>query len=654
MVLNDSIWSASDMPQELNYAVYLSYEDLSPCVKQCFLFYSLLPKGVQFHRDRIIGMWISEGFVHGTSNELEDIGIKYYKELISRNLIEPCEDFVDQSTATIHDVVRSFAQFVARDEALAVNSEETDIITKLSAHEFLRLSLESSESEWLDLSSLRKQKTLRTLISVGDINMKPGDSLVGFPCLRTLNIDHANSVAFVDSLYQLKHLRYLSIDMSDITALPNNIGNMKFLQFISLIGCQQLVRLPPSIIELRQLRFLDISKTAINVIPRGFCLLTNLRTLVGFPAQEDGDWCSLEELSPLSELRTLALQGLENISGTLSAAKAKLAEKVHLTKLALICSTFRKDIVINEVEHQQIEVVFDELCPPACLHHLIITDYFGRRFPSWMMSSSGVPMKNLRSLFMHDLACCTQLPDGLCQIPCLEIFEVQHAPSIKRVGPEFLRPYYQPATAMFPRLHTMNLCGMWEWEEWEWEEQVEAFPFLEELSLEQCKLRRIPPGLAFHARALKKLVLSKVQQINSLEKFACLAELILYNIYTLERITNLPKLQKITIVNCPGLKVLEGVPALHRLVLKDYIMETLPEYMRGINPKHLQLFCRPWLLASVAMGHCGPEWQKFSHVEDVKVYASNKDNGVEWYVVYTRDPYNLETNIRRPTVLRGK
>ena len=28
MVLDDSIWSESEMPEELNHAVYLSYEDL--------------------------------------------------------------------------------------------------------------------------------------------------------------------------------------------------------------------------------------------------------------------------------------------------------------------------------------------------------------------------------------------------------------------------------------------------------------------------------------------------------------------------------------------------------------------------------------------------------------------------------------------------
>ena len=59
-VLDDSLWSVSQMPKEQNYAIYLSYEDLQPFLKPCFLHYSLLPWGTLFSVDDIVGMWISE------------------------------------------------------------------------------------------------------------------------------------------------------------------------------------------------------------------------------------------------------------------------------------------------------------------------------------------------------------------------------------------------------------------------------------------------------------------------------------------------------------------------------------------------------------------------------------------------------------------
>src|SRR4051812_38928556 len=57
-------WKEEDGSQEeLNYSLSLSYDDLCPKLKQCFLYYSLLPKGSGFGKDTVISMWISEEFV---------------------------------------------------------------------------------------------------------------------------------------------------------------------------------------------------------------------------------------------------------------------------------------------------------------------------------------------------------------------------------------------------------------------------------------------------------------------------------------------------------------------------------------------------------------------------------------------------------------
>lgn len=174
------------------------------------------------------------------------------------------------------------------------------------------------------------------------------------------------------------------------------------------------------------------------------------------------------------------------------------------------------------------------------------------------------------------------------------------------------------------------------------------------LWLINCKLRRAPPGLASNAMALKVLYVHDVQHLSYLENFPSVTELTVVRSLDLERITNLPNLQKLTITICPKLKVLGTIPALDRLVLEDYAMQTLPEYMRGIKPKHFQLFCRPWLLSSVALGQSGLEWDKFSHVEHVKAYAPDGDNQRKWYVLYTRrDNLKLDSNIGYSSVFEG-
>ncbi|KAL6653253.1 hypothetical protein ACP70R_008831 [Stipagrostis hirtigluma subsp. patula] len=668
-VLNDSIWSVSQMPEDLNYAIYLSYQDLRPTLKSCFLHFARLPKSKLFFLNDIVGMWISEGFIQGNSDDLEELGREYYNELILRNLIEPDRRYLDEHVCKMHDVVRWFAQYVARDEALVVHSRETGITSKLNSQNFIRLSLEimeGSETIELEWSSLHAQKSLRTLISVGHINIKESDSLVAFSSVRTLHISSADCHALVGSLYQLNHLRYLCLENTNVSGLPENIGKLKFLQHINLCGCKSLVKLPNSIAELRQLRSLNIACTSINNIPRGLGGLTNLRKLYGFPAHMDGDWCSLEELGPLSQLTRLEISGLERLSSSSFAIMARLDKKARLSFIGLFCTSrlgdggrlVREEASVFGEEQQRVEEVYDELCPPPSLQNLDIRGYFGQRLPRWMRTAVA-PFGSLTILTMEDLPCCTELPDGLCQLPCLEHLQIVNAPAIKHVGSEFLQPNSHrhsrsQVAAVFPRLLKLILIGMVEWEEWEWEEKVKAMPVLEELKLGSCKLRRVPPGLPFHARALKELHVSTVKHLSSLENFASVVLLEVRRSPDLRRISNMPKLQKLTIVMCPMVKVLEGVPALQRLELEDYSMETLPRYLQDVNLRHLLLNCMVPLLTSIAAGKSSPEWGKISHIKQVKAYANAKGLPRKWYVLYTRVPFSFETNISRSAIAKER
>ncbi|KAL6658410.1 hypothetical protein ACP70R_003996 [Stipagrostis hirtigluma subsp. patula] len=668
-VLKDFIWSASEMPEELNHAIYLSYHDLQPSLKTCFLHFSLLPKRIYFV-EVIVGMWISEGIIHGhPSDDLEELGRKYYDELIERNLIEPNGNYLDQWVCNMHDVVRSFAHYVARDEALVAQNGEIGILSKLNRQNLIRLSLEANGSDDLEWSSLQEHISLRTLILVGQVKFKLGDSLACFSSLRTLHIEDAEIDPLTESLYHLKHLRYLSIQNTDTSILPENIGKMKFLQYISLLGCESLTKLPDCIGKLQQLRHLTLTGTSINNVPRGFDGLINMRKLYGFPAQMDGDWCSLEELGPLSQLIELRISGLENVSSSSFAIKARIREKVHLSYLSLSCTSrirdgdrlVKEEEGISEEEQQRIEEVFDELYPPHCLENLNIEGYFGRRLPRWV-TTAVPPFGSLRILTIEDLPCCTELPDGLCRLPCLEQLHIDNAPVIKHVGPEFLQPchrHHSPSqvAAGFPSLLSLYFVGMMEWEDWEWEEKVKAMPVLELLHLDRCKLRRVPPGLPFHARALKKLFVSAVMHLSSLENFASVVLLHLCEVPDLERISDMPKLQKLIISLCPKMKVVEGVPALQRLVLDDFDMKSLPRYLQYVKPRYLRMECTLELLTSIAAGKSSPEWDKFSHIQQVKAYAYDYDDDnhirIKWYVLYTVDPFSFETNISSSAITKG-
>lgn len=645
-VLNNRAWSIVGMPEELHHAIYLSYDDLPPHLKQCLLYRSLFPIRC---RDPLVQMWISEGLVSSScSDNLEEIGGNYIEQLTMRNLMELNKDDLGKPHCIIHDVVRSFCRYMARDEALLGQKGELDIDSRLNSQEFRVLSIVvkagSGELEW---SVLQKQKKLRTLITVGPIKFKPGDSLGRLSSLRTLAVSDVDFSPLVDYLGELKHLRYLSITCTETSRLPDNIGQLRFLQHISVFGCAKMVRLPSGIVKLNQLRYLNLIGTNINSVPRGFAALTNLRIMSDFPAHVDGDsngWCTLEELGSLSQLRNLELKGLENVYPSSLATKAMLCTKKHLVELRLTCSSRPGDDVAEQ-EQRRIEEVFDKLCPPACINYLTVQRYFGCRLPDWMMSKRAeVPLERLKFLLLVDITFCTKLPDGLCQLPCLEALEVHRAPAVKRIGTEFLL-YNHPSRPLeaFPRLNKLVVDRMVRWEEWEWGQQVEAMPVLHELVLHTCKLTHLPPGLAFHARALNILTLHEVHLLVSLENLPSLVELDVSCCHALKGIANLPSLHKLVISCCPKLEVLDGVAKLQRLFLRGGrgSVSRLPPYLLHLNLAHLTLCCRLPLLCSMALGNTTPEWDKFCNIPRVEAFDENG----RFRVSYTRNPRYLETNI---------
>ncbi|CAL5004045.1 unnamed protein product [Urochloa decumbens] len=645
-VLNQLSWS---LASELE--MFLSYEDMSPQLKQCFLYCSLFPKGQKLIQRTITKMWISEGFIqplddYSTTSsheyELEDIAREYYRELINRNLIEPIEKYSPTADmCSMNDVVRSIARYVAREEAMVVQREQ-QFETSSQSTSIRRLSIESAV-EW---AVLQKQVSLRALIINCKINFKPGDSLSSFSSLRVLHIVRlTESDRLVSSLCQLKLLRYLHLYDSDISRLPDSIDQMEFLQHVGIVNCERFVQLPRNIIKLTQLRSLDLVGSSVDVVPQGFSRLTSLRSLFGYPVHIDGKgrWCSLEELAPLSQLRSLRLEGIQNVGNKyLSAQASIISNKEHLRILQLNYRDSCTSGSLNVPNSEQQQMVYEHyLSPPPCLETLVMDRYIEHRLPNWMWAPKAAEFKCLTYMALHNLHPCTELPDGLCQMPNLERLEINKAPLIKDVGPEF--QHRKDRQIAFPRLQELILCGMVEWCNWQWDppSDVKAMPVLQVLSVENCKLRTLPHGLSCHARALRQLTITGARLLKSVEDFSSLVELDICFSPELSRISDLPRLQKLTIKICPKLSVLEGMPALMSLVVEDYRMKTLPEYVRCIYPRYLTLDCTMKLLKSISMQDDGPEWHKINHIPNVKAYAESGGYQRKCYVLST--PYSFET-----------
>jgi len=97
------------------------------------------------------------------------------------------------------------------------------------------------------------------------------------------------------------------------------------------------------------------------------------------------------------------------------------------------------------------------------------------------------------------------------------------------------------------------------------------------------------------------------------ENIPSVVKLDVFDCPELKKISVLSMLQNIRIARCPKLEVLEGVAALDSLVLEDATMDTLPDYLRAVNPRYLELYCNKKLHES-SSSPGSSEWNKISHI----------------------------------------
>jgi Leucine-rich repeat (LRR) protein len=440
----------------------------------------------------------------------------------------------------------------------------------------------------------------------GSTTVELKDLLNHLSCLRVLYLDNVNLVELPDSICHLKHLRHLCLLDTSMPTIPRDIGDLKFLRALELAGCTNISQLPNGITKLRRLRLLNLRGTAITSVPRGFGKLEDLVAMCGFPTHSNDStdgWCSLEELGVLSKLKALEIRGLEKAPSGSMAAKAMLSNKHHLIGLELMFTSrlgengeVKDDI--SEAEHERTEEVLANLCPPTCIEELEITAYFARGLPQWMRTMSA--FGKLRRLVLEDYACCTQLPNGLGQLTVLDYFWMKRAPSVQRIGHELLLPSLgddgdgkdmtsgltgaqdmmkqphrisQGSVVAFPKLAKLGFQGMLRWTEWEWEQHAAAMPALKELTIWNCILQRLPPGLSYHALGLRELDLRNNTHLVSIENFPSLVKLLSYGNPRIERINNNPNLQWIEISECPALKELNSLPSLQSLEWWDWMLK---------------------------------------------------------------------------------
>ncbi|ESR52394.1 hypothetical protein CICLE_v10010866mg, partial [Citrus x clementina] len=280
------IWQLEQMDTGILRALRLSYDQLPPHLKQCVAYCSIFPKGYQFYGDSLVQFWMAHGLLqsHNKKEELDDIGMRYLKELLSRFFFQDLSfGMLGMETFSfkMHDLMHDLALLVAKDEFLVVNSD-CQFIPKKVRH----LSFVAANASRNDFSSLLSDLgRVRTIFFSTDDDEKTSQSFIE-SCisksqfLRVLDLSGSAIEVCPREMGNLKHTRYLDLSKNyKIKKLPKSICELQSLQTLNLAGCLELEELPKDIRYLVNLRLLALTTKQKSLQESGIRSLGSLRCL---------------------------------------------------------------------------------------------------------------------------------------------------------------------------------------------------------------------------------------------------------------------------------------------------------------------------------------------------------------------------------------
>ncbi|GLT96311.1 hypothetical protein SLE2022_139440 [Rubroshorea leprosula] len=496
-ILNNEIWSPSEVRSGILPTLRLSYNHLPSHLKRCFAYCALFPKSCEFNEKKLVLLWMAEGLLqqqsHGKKQTEEEIGHQYFQELLSRSLFQ--QSSIVESQFVMHDLINDLAVDVAGEIYCNLERNMGDEKLEKARHlSFTAHSYEVSERfTVLDkLKHLRTFLTLKVLSNHTDFYLSKRilhDFLPTLNHLRVLSLRGYQISKLPNCFENLKHIRYIDLSDTKIKYLPKSVGSLLFLQTLLLSGCGFLTRLPTTIGNLIGLHCLDINETpSLKEMPSEICNLKNLVTLSKVIVGKASGFMRLSYLKNFLQLRgRLSLLDLQNVLDVQDAREANL-DKIHgLEELILEWTTSDNDR--NELVPEM--QVLHRLKPHSNLKSLEISSYGGENFPNWICDP--LLFFNLSSMVLSNCKRCTLLP-SLGLLPVLKKLIIGGMEAIEFVGPEFYG-----GQDCFPSLEVLEFENMLNWKEWTSPAGIECeFRCLCRLVINNCPklLGQLPSNLS--------------------------------------------------------------------------------------------------------------------------------------------------------------
>ncbi|CAI9113403.1 OLC1v1013999C1 [Oldenlandia corymbosa var. corymbosa] len=237
------IWkdlSSASVAEHCMDSLELSYKRLPDHLKSCMLYFGAFPEDAEIPTDRLLYLWMAEGFVRETEGKrTKDVAEEYLNGLIARSLIMVTQKRWNGrvKTCRIHDLILDYCLQKANDD------------------HFLHL-----VKGYDELSAFNEPHNLRRLCIHSEVNHFKSSKLF---CPR------ARSLLFKDPYSSCQSIR----DASFVTSI------FKLLRVMDLEGIDMKCEFPSEITLLVQLAFLAIQGD-FDCIPSSIGKLLNLEALI--------------------------------------------------------------------------------------------------------------------------------------------------------------------------------------------------------------------------------------------------------------------------------------------------------------------------------------------------------------------------------------
>ncbi|XP_027124105.2 probable disease resistance RPP8-like protein 2 [Coffea arabica] len=279
-VLNNISTYLSRSQSGVSEILALSYADLPPNLKFCFLYLGLFPEDSVISVRKLIHMWIAEGIMQKRDAEnLEETVAYDVEQLFSRNMVQVAEMTVDEriKSCRVHDLLRELAIKKAVDENFfQIHDTKDDEISAKSRYLAVHI------LPWYKKYFGSSTPPLRSLLFFnvhayrGNVSL----SFKSFRKLRVLDLEKVRIYRLPKEIGDVRLLRYLGLRETRIGKLPHSFGCLRNLQTLDICSINWKVKVSNFIWKLESLRHLYAYNIRCNVSLK-IEGLSNLQTLSG-------------------------------------------------------------------------------------------------------------------------------------------------------------------------------------------------------------------------------------------------------------------------------------------------------------------------------------------------------------------------------------